>query len=363
MLDTFLKKLKNVDWILLILGVLLTLFGISVLYNLGAANGFAIRQSIWLLVAVIVFITASFVDFSFLKNGKFLFTLFILMVVILSAVFLLGEEVKGAQSRFYIFGFAIQPADPAKLVLIAILAKYFSRRHMQIAHIKHILISGVYAGILFLLVAAQPDLGSALMLASIWFFIVLLSGISKKHLFALFAIAFVLAFSAWNFALKDYQKERILIFMDPLKDLYGAGYNAYQSLVATGSGGLLGKGIGLGTQSKLHFLPEYQTDFIFAAFAEEWGFVGVLLFFAVFSALLIRILQLGLKSNDNFTRLFSIGVAALFVTHFVINVGMNIGLLPITGITLPFVSYGGTHLLTEFLMLAILASLSRRVNT
>ncbi len=348
---------RKIDPVLLFSAMLLTFFGISTLLNLHESNTFALRQSFWLLLGILVFVFSSKIEFSFLKNSRFLLLLFFVTVISLLAVLFLAHSVKGAQSRFYIFGFAVQPADPAKLVLIAILAKYFSRRHMQIAHIKHILISGIYAGILFLLVAAQPDLGSALMLASIWFFIVLLSGISKKHLFALFAIAFALAFSAWNFALKDYQKERILVFLDPLKDLQGSGYNAYQSIVAVGSGGLLGKGIGFGTQSKLHFLPEYQTDFIFAAFAEEWGFIGSILLFLVFSALILQIVRLGASSNDNFVRLFSVGLSALFLTHFIINVGMNIGLLPITGITLPFVSYGGSHLLSEFLGLGILNSL------
>ncbi len=349
----------NLDFILLASAVLLTFFGITVLFDLHGASSFALRQSIWLFLGVLVFILSSNIDFSFLKNGRFLLLLFSLTVISLLAVLFLSHAVKGAQSRFYIFGFAIQPADPAQLVLVAILAKYFSRRHMQIAHIKHILISGIYALILFFLVAAQPDLGSALMLASIWFFVVLLSGISKKHLFALFAIAALLAFSAWNFALQDYQKKRILVFLDPLTDLQGSGYNAYQSIVAVGSGGLLGKGIGFGTQSKLHFLPEYQTDFIFAAFAEEWGLLGALLLLTLFAILVFRIVQLGARAKDNFVRLFSIGLAAMLITHFSINVGMNIGLLPITGITLPFVSYGGSHLITEFLALGILSSFTR----
>ncbi len=350
--------IKKIDFVLLFSALLLTLFGIATLFNLHENNHFAVRQSIWLLISVFIYFLAARIDFSFLKNSRFLIMLFFVTVLSLLAVFFLAHAVKGAQSRFYIFGFAIQPADPAKLVLIAILAKYFSRRHMQIAHIKHIIISAFYMAVLFILVAMQPDLGSALMLASIWFFVVLLSGISKKHLLSLFALFFVVAFSAWTFALKDYQKERILVFLDPAKDLQGSGYNAYQSIVAVGSGGLLGKGVGFGTQSKLHFLPEYQTDFIFAAFAEEWGFVGAILLLVIFASLLWRIVQIAVKSQDNFTRLFAIGVFAMLFTHFSINIGMNIGLLPITGITLPFLSYGGSHLTVEFLALAILNSLS-----
>jgi len=358
-LQKYIPKI-NIDWYLLLPSVFLVLLGISVLYNFNSENLFAERQSIWLAISVVIFILFSQLDYSFLKNSRFLMTLFFVTFASLIAVLALGESVKGAQSRFYVFGLAIQPADPAALVLIAFLAKYFSRRHMQIAYIKHILLSGIYALMFFLPVAAQPDLGSALMIASVWFFIILLSGISKKHLALLLSGVLTFAGLAWVFILKDYQKDRILIFLDPLKDLYGAGYNAYQSLVAVGSGQLLGKGIGAGTQSSLHFLPEYQTDFIFAAFAEEWGFLGSIILFALFFALIFRIIYIGVKSQDNFVRLFSIGAGALFLTHFIVNIGMNIGLLPITGITLPFFSYGGSHLITEFMILGFLSSMSRR---
>ncbi len=351
--------LRKVDWYLLLPAVILTLMGISVLVNFSSNNFFATHQLLWLMISILIFLVLSKVDFNILKNSRLLLLVFFVVVIALIAVFFLGGSVKGAQSRFYIFGLAIQPSDPAALVLITVLSKYFSRRHMQIAQIKHILISGVYALILFVLVAVQPDLGSALMIASVWFFIVLLSGISKKHLFALIFLVILFAGTSWLFILKPYQKDRILIFLDPLKDLYGAGYNAYQSLVAVGSGGLLGKGIGAGTQSKLSFLPEYQTDFIFAAFAEEWGFFGAIILLSLFFALLFRIIYIGIKASDNFVRLFSVGSVALILTHVTVNIGMNIGLLPITGITLPFFSYGGSHLLTEFALLGFLSSMSR----
>jgi len=351
--------IKRIDWSLLVSSVLLSLLGIATLLNFsGESNFYAWHQVIWLLVSVFVYIVLSTVKLDFIRNGRVLLILFAFISLVLLSVFFFSHLVKGAQSRFYIFGFAVQPAEFAKIILALLLAKYFSRRHLEIANVKHIFISGFYTGVLFLLVAAQPDLGSALIFGAIWFFEVLASGISKKHLFIIIGGVILTASLAWGFVLKDYQKARIMVFVNPAQDMQGRGYNAYQSKVAVGSGEFLGKGLGLGTQSKLHFLPEYHTDFIFAAYAEEMGFVGVLLFFVIFLILMFRILKLGINSKDNFTRLFSMAACAVFLTHFIINVGMNIGLLPITGITLPFLSYGGSHLIMEYALLGILTSLS-----
>jgi len=189
---------------------------------------------------------------------------------------------------------------------------------------------------------------------------VLVAGISWKHLAVLFLTAALLAAGLWNYGLHPYQKARIMTFIHPLTDIRGTGYNAYQSTVAVGSGELFGKGIGYGTQSKLQFLPEYQTDFIFAAYAEEWGFFGVLVLFGLFGVVVVRILGLALHGSDNFDSLFAAGLAIYFLAQFTVHVGMNMGLLPITGTTLPFMSYGGSHLLTEYLALGILMGMQRR---
>ena len=167
----------------------------------------------------------------------------------------------------------------------------------------------------------------------------------------------------WTFGFKDYQKNRILNFIHPLTDIHGTGYNAYQSTIAVGSGEILGKGVGYGTQSRLKFLPEYQTDFIFAAFAEEWGFIGVLLLFFLFGIVIWRTIRIARSGATNFEILFGAGVAILLIVHFVINIGMNIQLLPVTGTTLPFVSYGGTHLMTEFAGLGMMMGMRRYSRT
>jgi rod shape determining protein RodA len=239
------------------------------------------------------------------------------------------------------------------------LAKYFSRRHIEIANIKHIIVSGVYAFIPFALVVLQPDFGTAMVLFAIWFGLLLASGISFKHIVTVFIIGTVSFLLAWQFAFKPYQKARIKIFVNPLADIRGSGYNAYQSTIAVGSGGLVGKGVGQGTQSRLNFLPEYKTDFIFAAYAEEWGFVGAVLLLVFFVVIFIKLAWYAYVADSPFEALFTYGVFIWFLTHVIINVGMNIGIMPITGIPLPFMSYGGSHLLAEALALGMAQAMYR----
>jgi len=279
--------------------------------------------------------------------------------LLLVLVLFVGEITLGAQSRFDLGFFSLQPSDPAKLVLIAVLAKYFSKRHEQIGDFKHIIISGLYTLVFFGLVFIQPDFGSAIILFFVWFGMILVAGIKLRHLLVVFTLGAVVFLLMWSFAFQDYQKQRIMTFLDPLADIQGTGYNAYQSTIAVGSGQLIGKGIGYGTQSKLQFLPEYETDFIFAAYAEEWGLVGVVVLFGLFGVVIGRLLWHAVQAATNFERLFATGVAILFVSHFFVHIGMNIGVLPVTGTTVPFLSYGGTHLMTELIGIAIVMAMSR----
>jgi len=221
------------------------------------------------------------------------------------------------------------------------------------------LISGFYAFVFFILVLIHPDLGSAMIIALIWLGMIMVSGVSKKHLLAMIVVAALSFALLWSFGFKEYQKDRIRNFVDPLSDIHGAGYNAYQSTIAVGSGTLLGKGVGYGTQSRLKFLPEYQTDFIFAAFAEEWGFIGIVILFTLYGIIIWRIVRTTLKGATNFEILFGAGTAIYFIVHIFINVGMNIQLLPVTGTPLPFMSFGGTHILSEFILLGLLMSMRR----
>lgn len=360
MLVNSIKGFKNtffarIDWILFFASVSLAFAGLITMNSfVSEQNYFFEKQIIWIITSIAIFFILSFLDFRFLRRTSTIVILFILSVFVLILLFFFGDFVLGAQSRFNFGIFSIQPSDPIKLVVILLLAKYFSRRHVEIANVKHILISGFYTFVLFFLVFLQPDFGSAIIIAFIWLGMVLVSGISKKHLLAVFLIGTIAFGGLWVYVFEDYQKQRILTFIHPLTDLQDTGYNAYQSTIAVGSGQLFGKGIGYGTQSKLQFLPEYETDFIFASFAEEWGFLGVIIVFLLYGIVVWRILANAIYGATNFEILFGVGLATLFISHFIVHIGMNIGFLPITGTTVPFLSYGGSHLFTEFAGLGIL---------
>jgi len=349
----------NIDWVLFFAILPLLGAGLVTMNSFVEDSYFFGRQLIWIAVSLAIFFSFSFVDFRFLKRTDVLVTLFLLSCGLLIFLIAAGQVTKGAQSWLDFGAFSFQPSDPIKILVILILAKYFSRRHIEIAHIRHILVSGFYAMTPFVLVFLQPDFGSAVIIFMIWFGMVLVSGISKKHLLLVFTIGILSFGFLWTSVFEDYQKQRIMTFVHPLTDIQGAGYNSYQSTVAVGSGQLLGKGVGYGTQSRLKFLPEHETDFIFASFAEEWGFLGVLLLFILFGIVIWRILLNAMLGATNFETLFGLGLAILFMSHFVIHIGMNIGLLPVTGTTIPFLSYGGSHLLAEFMGLGILMGMRR----
>lgn len=350
------QTVQSFDWILLTALIPIMAAGLMTMNSFSGDGGYFNKQLLSIVISLVVFFVVSMLDMRFLRRTRVVVALYAISVVLLFGLFITGSVFQGAQSWFSIGLFAFQPAELSKLVLIILLAKYFSRRHVEIRNIRHILVSGAYAGIIFLLVLAQPDFGSALIIFLIWFGIVMVSGISKKHLLAVVGLGLIAFSTLWFFVFQDYQKDRIMSFLHPLEDIQGAGYNAYQSTITVGSGELLGRGLGYGTQSRLQFLPEYQTDFIFAAFAEEWGFVGVSILFFLYGVVLWRMFVHALRGATNFEILFTLGLAIMFMSHIVIHVGMNIGLLPVTGLTIPFMSYGGTHLLVSFIGLGILVS-------
>jgi len=350
---------RNIDWILFSSVLLISLAGLVTMNSFVGDSIFFNKQVIWIIVSTIAFIVASNIDWSFLKSTRVIIYLFLLSTTLLFLLFVAGNVTKGAQSWFNFGAFSFQPVDVVKLAVILLLSKYFSRRHIEIANVRHILVSGAYVFVVFLLVMLQPDFGSAIIIFAVWFGMVLVSGISKKHLLAVFLIASVVFGGLWFFVFKPYQKARIVTFLNPLTDIRGSGYNAYQSTIAVGSGQIFGKGIGYGTQSKLQFLPEYQTDFIFSAFAEEWGFFGVTLLLLLYGIVFWRMLKISFKGGGNFEILFGLGLLILFMVHTTIHIGMNIGLLPVTGNTLPFMSYGGSHLLAEYFGLGILMGMRR----
>ena len=356
------RKLRSrlfFDWTILLPALALSLMGILTMSTFGQGASLAPRQLLWLFIALGIYIGFSTLDMRFLRRTPVIMTLYLLAFVLLALLLLFAHPVLGARAWFSFGPISFQPADLAKLALIALLAKYLSRRHVEIGDFRHIIVSGAYALTFMLLIVIEPDLGNAIIFGTLWLSMMLISGISKKHLAVLGLIGCTAASALWFGGLHPYQRARIVSFVNPASDVHGSGYNAYQAKIAVGSGGLLGKGIGYGTQSKLRFLPEYQTDFIFAAFAEEWGFVGVILLLAVYGLIFVRLAQIARAAATNFDAFFTLGVLVLFVSHVAIHASISLGLLPVTGTTIPFMSSGGSHLVLEFAALGIVTSLAR----
>src|SRR3989338_6567126 len=307
------RKISNgIDWLLIVFIIPIIAAGLVTMKSfapLEDTGDFFNKQIIWVLLGFFVFFVFSFIDIRFLKRTNILVFIYLLTSFILLSLLVLGTVYHGSRSWFDFGFFSFQPVDVMKLVLVLILAKYFSRRHVEIRDTKHIFISGFYALVPFVLVLLQPDFGSAMIIFFIWLGMVLVSGISKIHLLLIFLAAGVVFTTLWFLVFAPYQKARIVNFVNPLADVRGSGYNAYQSTIAVGSGQILGKGLGFGTQSRLKFLPQYQTDFIFAAFTEEWGFVGSVLILVLYGFLIWRILYFASFGASNFEILFGLGIA------------------------------------------------------
>lgn len=358
------SALRSLDWVLILSVLVLVFLGLVTMKSFGppptGGDYFFNRQIIWALAGLAVFfMSAIFVDWSFLKtNSVFLLILYLILILALVFLVLAGRAIKGATSWLRIGGVSIEPVELIKPLMVLILAKYFSKRHVEIARPLHLAVSSLYVALPMVLVALQPDLGSALVLGAIWLGMALVGGIKLKHLFGLFIFGAITALIFWNYFLLPYQKTRIVSFLSPESDIGDSGYHAAQSVIAIGSGKIFGKGMGFGTQSRLEFLPEHETDFIFAAFAEEWGFLGVLILLFFFALVIWRVLRSGIYGESNFEKLYAAGLAFFLPFQAGIHIGMNSGILPITGLGMPFLSYGGSSLVTLFLALGILESFS-----
>ena len=354
------SKTRNFDFILLIpIGILL-MIGCITLYSLSPISGdaFLKKQFLWITLGFMSMICLGNLDYRILRNrSDIVFGLYSVLIILLGLLFFAGSSVNDVRSWFNFGGFLLQPTEFLKIVLIILLAKYFSRRHIEIYRWKHIIISGLYITIPGILVLLEPDLGATVVIGSLWILVMIAAGIPWKRLLVIGGILITLFLLLWAFALKPYQKARIVNFINPWKDARGGGYHSIQAMIAVGAGQITGEGIGYGTQSHLHFLPEPETDFIFATFAEEWGLVGSTVLLGTFFFLFWRLLWIARHATNNFGRLFIIGYLFLLFIQFSIHIGGNTGILPITGLTLPFVSYGGSSLLSLCLGLGIVQSI------
>lgn len=349
--------LKFVNLPIILSSLCLICIGILVIYS--SSPELALQQSIFALLGLVFFIFISQFEIKSLKG--IIFPLYLIIILMLLLVLFLGIETRGSVRWIPLGIFNIQPSEFAKPILILILAQFWSKRVPTWTNIfKSLFISFP----LIFLIFKQPDLGSSLTLAAIWLGMLFASRISFKKILILGLIMVIVMPTSWLF-LHDYQRQRIVGFLSPGSDPLGRGYNVIQSTIAVGSGELFGRGLGRGTQSRLQFLPEFRTDFIFASIAEELGFVGTLIILSLYLFLFIYCIKVAQRSNNSFNFLVIFGCLSMLLFQYFVNVGMNIGLLPITGITLPLISYGGSSLLANLFCLGMIASANspKRIDT
>ncbi len=362
-MDKALSYIKNLDWILAGCAIALSFIGLLSLSG-GLKDGLPgnfYRQAIFLLVGFFLMILVSFFDWRSLKeDSRLVLAIYFSGFLLLLGLFFLAPEIRGVQ-RWYVIGpLSFGPVEFVKIALIVLLAKYFSKRHVEMYRFSHIVFSGGYVFLLSIMTFFQPDMGSAAVLVILWIGVLFVSGIKTRHFLILCLIAALVFSFSWAFLLEDYQKTRIIGFLEPHLDPQGINWNPEQAKIAIGSGGIFGQGIGQGTQTRYGFLPETDTDFIFSAIAEEMGMVGVSIVLGLFMILTLRVLKIALKVRDNFSRLVCFGFAILIVSQVFINIGMNQGILPIVGLPLPLVSYGGGSLVFTFIGIGIIQSIKAR---
>ena len=354
------KAFRRFDWLFFSGVMVLVSIGVMMIYSTGLASSG--DRTLWLkqLLAVGLGLAGLFffssLDYRFFRKNSSV--IYLLAVIMLVAVLLFGVQIRGSTRWFDLGFFNFQPAELSKLALIVLLAKYFQVQRPFLKKFRFVILSFAYAALPAILIMQQPDLGSALVLFAIWGGMLLFSPVPKRYLLYLLIIFLIVSAVSWNFVLHDYQKDRVHTFLEPTLDPQGRGYNVIQSMVAIGSGGLGGRGLARGLQSQLRFLPERQTDFIFASTVEELGLLGGALILLCLGFMLFRIIAILRRTPDTFGAMLAAGIFFLFLSQAVINIGMNLGLLPVTGITLPFVSYGGSSLMIMLWVAGIVESLA-----
>ncbi|MDQ5943361.1 MAG: Rod shape-determining protein RodA [Patescibacteria group bacterium] len=363
MQNKVLLQFRRFDGVLLAATGLLILLGLIVLYSSGLKVGATAsqldtsRQVIYVGVGLLIFWIISRTDYNVLRNYSFL--IYITMVGLLLFVEIFGATRLGATRWINLGFFQFQPSEFAKLALIVVLAKFFSDNYEKSNNIKYLLMSFVYLLPPLVLVLAQPDLGTALVLLVIWLAMALTTKLKTRYFLIMLAILIV-SLPVIYPRLAPYQRQRIATFVNPTANPDSTGYNVNQAIIAVGSGGLFGQGLSSGSQSQGNFLPSQHTDFIFAVLSEKLGFLGGLLCVFLYCVVIFRAIWIAKNSADRFGTLLAIGIATMFAFHAVVNIGMNIGLLPVTGIPLPFISAGGTSMMISLISIAILESIYGR---
>jgi len=378
---------KRLDWWLLAAVLLLCLYGLLMIYSATRApdaagfappSEFARKQALWVLIGLAAFAFTLFFDYE--KIARWHIPLYAFILLLLVAVLKIGRSPTGAASWIAVGGFRLQPSEFAKIAVILSLAALLSQRIGAIHRLRVVLASLLIPAVPVFLVVLQPDFGTALVIIAIWFGSLYLVGARARQLGAVFACGLALFTAMWfldrvplervrpaplgkvlaHARLKEYQKRRLTIFLNPQADPLGAGYHIIQSQLAIGSGQLLGRGLFRGTQSRLRFIPERHTDFIFSVVGEELGLVGSLGMLLLYFLLFWRGLRIALRARDPLGSLLAAGAISMLIFHAVINLGMSVGIMPITGLPLPFVSYGGSNLVTSFVAFGLLQNVHIR---
>jgi len=365
---TFLNRsfriLKHIDYSLLLAVIFLCLMSLLIIYSTTHMKTmdetslfFTQRQLIFIITGLLLCILIAMIDYHEIE--KFATFLYILVILLLIYVVLFGRISGGSRRWIEIAEFDFQPAEFAKIALIFFLANFLTKQQERLSYSVYFLLPFVFTGVLVLLIFLQPDLGTSLVFLVILLSMIFIAGIRWKYILIMFFIALASFPIMWTL-LKEYQKDRLILFLNPELDPFGAGYNIIQSKVAIGSGGLFGQGLFSGIQSQLKFLPAQHTDFVFSVIGEEMGFIGALLLFSLFAFILWKGIKIARDAPDLFGTFLAAGVVAFYFFHVLINIGMTMGLFPATGLPLPFVSYGGTFMISNFIGIGILLSIHIR---
>lgn len=344
---------------------MVVIVGLSIagFYDIGPKSpDFIKRQLIFLGIGITTMIAVSFFDYRIFKNfssASIILYLFALMLLLLA---LASQEIRGVSSWIVFGNFTFEPAEFTKLAILILLAKYFSQKHVEIYRAHHILASAFYVLLPVAVILMQPDLGSVIVFFCLWLGMLLFAGIKRKHLLVIFVAAVIITTIGWFAVLKPYQRTRINTFINPYLDPRGTGYNTLRSKITFGSGQWLGVAFDK-KASQRALVPEPYNDFAFANFARKFGFVGVLVLFTLFLLLMLRVGLIAVRTDNNFAKLFSLGLLTIIFAHVIINASVNLGILPITGIPLSFLSYGGSHLITLMIGLGIIQNIRVSIRT
>ncbi len=346
---------RRQDWWLN--GTIFALLGLSLLMLSSIGGGAFRQQLIWIPLGVILIFLFAQIDWRALSSYRWIiFGMYLFSLVLLVFTYFFAPVIRNTRSWLVIGPFQFQVSELVKVAIIIFFAYYFSKRHIGIAHFSNIFRSFMYVAIPAAFVFLQPDMGTMIVLVGLWIGFLLVSGLRMKHIAIGLLLIIATVGISWSTVLKDYQRERIIGLFQPNYDPLGVNYSTIQSKIAIGSAGFFGKGYKQGTQVQLGFLPESSTDFIFSAFMEEWGLFGGLVVLALFFFMITRIIQVGVRAENNFSRFVCLGTALMFLIQFVINVGSAVGLLPVIGLTFPFFSYGGSSILVNSMLVGIVQS-------